>query len=116
MRYRSTDWIDVFIGDGEIDVGAFWRKRIIRRKSQLTTSLPPSIWCADDLRMQRVVVGRPKPDLPGRGLDIYPFAIANAEPCRCLWVDFDKGLLNFIAQTRNVAVLLVDKLNHTERR
>ena len=53
---------------------------------------------------------------PAGGLDVHPFAIANAERCGRLGVNFDKRFADLIAQARDVTVLLVDELNHAKRR
>ncbi len=61
--------------------------------------------------MERVIVSRLEPNLCLDGLDIRPFTIGDAELGRSLGVNFDKRLADFVAQARDVAVLLIDELN-----
>jgi hypothetical protein len=106
----------VCVADDEVDVGAIRVQRIITRKVKFSARLPPPIYRANDLWMERAAVSRLKPDLARDGLDIHPFPVENTQAGCRVRMNFHEWFAHIVTQTWDVAMLRINKLQYSERR
>src|SRR2546428_7873650 len=97
MRGRAADRVKRSGADEQVEIGAHWPERVVARRADLGTGLPPAV-CADrDPGIELVVQ-------PGAGtyaalwrLDRHPVAIGNAARLRRRGMQLHFGMRGALA-------------------
>ena len=78
MRRRAADRVARFPADDQVETGAVGSERVVARRAELVTCLPPAVLAADDARVEVGIELGARPRPSARRLVRHPVAGADA--------------------------------------
>src|ERR687886_1198493 len=105
VRDRSADRVNRLVVDNKIEIGSVRTEWVIAGRANLRAGLPPAVLATDDVRRKGVIHPRPRPDAPGRGLNVDPVASVDAALGRCRRMQLDLRIERAPPQTRQRPML-----------